>query len=82
MKGGTVLADWRKHYLREFADMDLIDRKQLLKDMGLDTEEKRDQLTEKEMEILSYIDEAETVDPVEIVEEFEQNFEDERNCQP
>ena len=66
---------WKKMFMGKYADMDLIDRKKLLSDLGYlnITEKELEEESEEAIDFLSFINEAEGIDPVLIVEEYEKN---------
>jgi len=82
------MTHWKTAYLGKYAGMDLIDRKQLLKDLGYDNEEniKKDfdegYISEETTDMLSFINGAEKIDPVAIVEQYEQSVEKEKETNP
>ena len=82
------MTHWKTAYLGKYAEMDLIDRKQLIKDLGYDTEEKIKQdfdegyITEETTDMLSFINGAEKINPVDIVEQYEQSVEKEKETNP
>ena len=79
---------WKQMYTGKYKEMELIDRKQLLKDMGFDDAEKigedfnKGLITEETTDILSFINGAEVISPVSIVTEYEQNVEKDRRTTP
>lgn len=82
------MTHWKKMYTGEYENMELIDRKQLLKDMGYNTAEKISEsfedgtISEETTDILSCINGAKVIDPVDIVLEFEKNIEREAHNNP
>ena len=79
---------WRKMFLGKYKDADLIDRKALIKNLGWDTEEKIEEdwnsglIGEETTDILSAINGAPAIDPVDIVEEYEKACEEDRRNNP
>ena len=79
---------WKKMYLGKYKEADLIDRQALIKNLGWDTEEKIKEdwdsglIGEETTDILSAINGAPAVDPLDIVLEYEKECEEDMKRNP
>ena len=82
------MTHWKELYTGKYQEMELIDRKKLLADLGYDDEKKVEEdfdkgnITEETTDILSFINGAEVIKPVSIVLEYEKNIENDRRENP
>lgn len=81
------MTHWMEMYIDKYKDMDLIDRKALLEHMRKEAEAiAKDPddvaLGDDYLFAIACIEEAEKINPIDIIQEFEKNCEEEKKWNP